>query len=204
MISPDQEKRIKEFSQKATEAFKFLESEYGFVRKGLRRIDLDSPRDAAVVITYVGKQIGVIVGWGIPEIYVNLTELCDQDIPQRVTRYGKDKGTLPYAISLDLLVKMTIEERKGDLVPPLPEMKPYISFTEMSFMKPSKYSEMLNNKLGEVLNIFAKRLKEYGTNILQGDTSIFRRVLDYENEFRKSLWKRRERGKKASKFGDGS
>ncbi len=190
MASVESKRRIKDFSRAVQIAFQYLVDEYGFVCKGVKEIDMDSPKDAVVTITYLGKDVGVIIGWAMPEIFVTITELEQKDIPKRVSTFSNQKG-LPRAISLDLLVKMRIEEGKEKPTSPLQEMGRFVSFTEMSFKRMQKYCEMLNERLEDVVQVFAERLRKYGSEILRGDTSIFPKVQEYAGNFYGGRWKKK-------------
>lgn len=181
MTSNDIEKRIREFSDKTIEAFYFLEKEYGYNRKKLKRNGFKDPRDAEVYIRYFGKKVAVEITWaiGASAVAVGLYELQGGKIPdqEKVSFYGHEGFSR--AINLDSLVRMLTA---GKINSPLPEYAGNISFAEID-RRVKTASDMIKTDIGGILKILAERLKKYASNILKGDTSIFQQVQKHHREY---------------------
>jgi hypothetical protein len=179
MNASELEDRIQEFSDRTIEAFHFLESQYGYCRNELERSGFESLRDAEVFIQYFSKKVAVEVTWaiGASSIAVGLYELKKRKIPEKVSFYG-DYG-YARAINLDSLVRMLTD---GKVTSPLPEYLIDISFAEMC-RRAEKATEMIRKDIGSILKTLADRLKEYGADILKGDTSIFPQVQKHHRKY---------------------
>jgi hypothetical protein len=167
MISDDLKKRIREFETKTIEAFHFLEKEYGYKRKKLKRKYFDYPGERTVSIQYFSKNVAVEIDWYIGDgnMAVGLYELQKGKIPENVSFYGHEG----YArgINLDSLIGMIT---KGKVKSPIPRGL-------------EKAVEMIRTDMGGILETFADRLKKYAHEILKGDTTIFPQVQKYHREF---------------------
>jgi len=167
MISNDLKKRISEFADKTIEAFHFLEKEYGYKRKKLKKRDFEYPIDAEVYIRYFSKKVAIEVVWSIGNlnVAVGLYELHKGKIPDDVSFYGHEG--FARGISLNSLVRMIT---KGKVKSPIPRGL-------------EKSKAMIETNMDGILKTFAEWLKKYAPEILKGDTSIFPQVQQYHREF---------------------
>ena len=177
-----QERRelIAQFSSKFQEHFYFLESEYGYIRGELKKCDFHYPQDAYVAIPYLGRNVGVQIIWSINNGYMTVifAELENHKIPVKISFYG-DVGYWR-AIKLESLIDVICPEK---IILPLPQITPKISFAETE-RRINKSTEMIRTDMGGILEGFAKILKEVGSEILKGDTSMFPDVQAYH----KKIW----------------
>lgn len=175
----DIEGSIREFTAKTIEEYHFLENEYGYTRKELEKKGFEYPRNAIAFIRYFSEKVAVevIFGIGRSAITVGLYELKHGKIPEKVSFYGH-KG-FSRAINLDSLVRMLTD---GEITSPLPEIPRNLSLGEVN-RRLKKNAELIETKMGEILKTLAERLKEYASNILKGDTSIFPKVQDHHRKF---------------------
>jgi len=179
MSSINDEKRIRQFSNKTIKSFHFLESEYGYKREKLEMVDFEYPIERSVLIRYFSKDVAVEVIWyiGKHEIAVGLYELQDGKIPEKVSVYG-DEG-YGRAINFDSLVRMLTD---GKITSPLPERTLDISFAERC-RRVEKAREMIRSNMAEIIETIAERLKMYASDILKGDTSTFSRVQEHHRKY---------------------
>ncbi|MGD2093146.1 MAG: hypothetical protein PVH61_43695 [Candidatus Aminicenantes bacterium] len=175
----EEEKRIREFSDKVIESFHFLEKEYGYKRKELEKEYFDYPIERKVFIRYFSKKVAVEVVWyiGHCNIAVGLYELHKGKIPENVSFYGHYGYSR--AINLDSLVRMLTD---GEINSPLPERTFHISNAEL-FRRVEKSTELIRTNMSWILETFAERLKKYAPEILKGDSSIFPRVQEHHTKF---------------------
>ena|SRR5438132_3339249 len=168
---------VKRFASQVRTAFAFLEKKYGYSREGPILLNFEYPKDARTVMRYLGPSVGIEVEMSLGDIGIGIYELENGQIPKRVSFYG-DKG-YARAIDLDSLVRTVTQ---GAVRSPLPELPSDISNAEM-IRRVERRSEMLRTGMEEILKTYAERLKQYGSDILNGDTSIFPAVQQHHSEF---------------------
>ncbi len=171
--------RLQKFFSDVSVEFRFLEIDFGFTRRSLERRDFEHARDASAIVPYVGRLVGIQVIWGLGEavISVCLYELEDGEFPEKYSFYKAN--TVARAIHLDSLVRFLSD---GEVGSPLPEITPDLSVAEM-IRRGERRARMINADMRGVLSEFANRLKEFGSDVLRGDTSVFSDVQAHHERF---------------------
>jgi hypothetical protein len=172
------EKNITHFEKAVLTSFSFLETEYGFRRRGLERRDFEDYRDANVVVPYYGATVAVCAYYYVGDIRVGAAcyELENGRMPERVSFYG-DPG-YARAINVDSCVAMA---SGGTIAPILPEPSPRQPRIG-EFRAADLRRQALKTNMAGVVAEVARRLKTFCAPALKGDTSNFSAVQRFHKQ----------------------
>lgn len=164
--------QIEIFFAETTKAFHFLETQYGYQQ---RERDIEHPdegRDARARVIYIGSRVGVQIGWGFADaiIGVYFFELLQAGVfPSIITYYPfKDDAHKAKGIRL-----YTLAEMLGHIDDP-----DFLLKKVDNFRTRIKRSKIIQAQLPDILAGLARATQTYATSILQGDTTIFPRVMN--------------------------
>jgi len=179
-VDKNLEKELDDFSTIVQKEFNFLVDDYGFTRNELKKLDFESAKDKHVKIDYVNNFLCVQIDWYLVDcsMGVGLIELEDGRMTNKFSYFGREG--LARAVSLSTLVEFLTN---GKVKNPLPHFGPKASGRKA--MKADREREKLINEDKQgILATYSSWLREYATDILKGDTSIFEVVQRYGNEKR--------------------
>jgi hypothetical protein len=164
------------FSSEVQKKFDFLVDDYGFTYQGLEKRDFNYGRDARVSETYLGEGVGVRITWwiGDSKISVSLYELQGGKIPDKASFYGDDG----YSRAINLHSFLEMLHSKNLLPKSVPERLTNIAGGKNI----DKRTEMIRTRVDRILEALAAAVTEFGSEILQGDTSIFPEVQTYHRQ----------------------
>lgn len=173
----EQERLLDNFANAIREEFGFLD-DYGFVAKDLEIVDFEYPRDKRARIDYVSNHLCVRIEWCLIDstIGIGLIEAENGQVPDKYSYFAK--AGFARAISLASLVEFLTH---GTLENPLRDVGAKEGAREI-IKAWRKREELIKQDMKGILAIYASWLKEYARDILNGDTSIFGLVQEYEKE----------------------
>ncbi len=179
MNRDDLERRATKFSDIVSDEFTFLQDDFGYRLETLQLRDIQYPQDAHAAVPFLGTSVAieVVLGFGDDSVSVVLYELSGGKVPRRISFYGEDNAAR--AIRLDSLVRMLSGD---DFRFPLPDITPGLSVAEMGRRGQAR-SQLVRENLRGVVSGFAQLLKEYGSDILKGDTTFFKDIQAYHSKF---------------------
>lgn len=172
---------ISSFEEKTKEAFRFLENDFGLKRMELKRISLNDFRDAEIKLRYSGRAVAVDLYWDFPSAYIgaSIIETINGSAPEKYSTFVRKKD-FGNAISLYSLV---------EVIDPTASDEFLLKFKWKETMRNvNKRAKIINESMDGILENLAYMLKKYASNILEGDTSIFPQVQDYEKEQRDRIY----------------
>lgn len=159
--------RVVDFFATATEAFHFLEQQYGYQRQdGF----VEEERDATARLRYLGSRVGVEISWYFANsaIGVSFIELLQPGmLPDFWAAFGNYPGAAK-AISLYTLVEM-----QGHLE------DPDFLLQYNGSRKRNKRAKLIEMRMPDILAGLARATQTYAADILEGDISIFPQVMAY-------------------------
>jgi hypothetical protein len=172
------EEKLNDFSDIVQEYFSFLVDDYGFVRKGLEKLDFEYPQDKQARIEYLSDFLCVRIDWHLADatMGVGLIELERGKIPEKYSYFEK-KG-FSRAVNLSTLVEFL---SKGEMRDPLPNAGPRAGARKI--MKAWRERErLIEQNKRNILATYSNWLRTYASDVLARDTSIFEPVQRYEKE----------------------
>lgn len=173
---------IEAFFTETTNAFHFLEAEYGY--QLLERVtqDLKYFQDATALVHYVSTRVGIEVVWGFADSFIGVSfiELLQPGIfPASCSPFPfRDRPETAKSISLYTLAEML--GRIDD--PNFLLKKVYSSRTS------NRRAKIIESRMPEVLAGLAHATQTYARPILQGDTSIFPKAMQFYVEEQKKYY----------------
>lgn len=168
--------QVETFFAETAKAFHFLETQYEYQQ--LER-DIEHPdegRDATARVIYIGSRVAVEIAWGFAAgvIGVCFIELLQTGVFPSVITYYPSKDDAHKAKGIRLY---TLAEMLGHLDDP-----DFLLKKVDNFRTRIKRSKIIQAQLPDVLAGLARATQTYATSILQGDTTIFPRVMNADAE----------------------
>lgn len=153
--------------------FAFLEIEFEFKQLDTVVRNPKSRMDRELEIPFLSESVGLVVRWAPIEhdVSVDFVELKAGQIPPT---YSLD-GDIGYAraITLDSLIDV-VAGRAID--PVLPQLTPRLSFSETCRRADAK-RRMVCEEFENVVLEYARRTRQYASNVLEGQLNIFDKVI---------------------------
>ena len=164
MTDVDYSRIVDEFDRHVRAHFAYVESDYGFTSSQAQTRDLDDPRDAVVSIRYktedVGLTIGLsLIGAGINAFFKNLNWI-EAPMNIRVKSVSLDSVA---AYRTNGVAKLLLHELTSGCHKSWP-------------------SGFLLDNMELAIATLATRVKEHGSDILNGDVSSFPEIKTFERE----------------------
>jgi hypothetical protein len=163
---------IELFFAETTKAFHFLESEYGYRYLGQKIIYPDEGRDTRAIVNYAGSRVGVQIGWGFADgiIGIYFIELLEPyTFPTSISYYPfEDRPDTAKGIRLYTLAEMLDYSDDPN----------FLLKNVENFRTSNRRMKTIETRMPEVIAGLALASQTYATPILQGDTSIFPRVMN--------------------------
>jgi hypothetical protein len=164
------DEQIDTFFAEATEAFAFLERDYGYQHLEGDILYPEELRDKTALSRYVASQVGVEIAWSIADadIDVIFVELVHPYIlPRKISRYSIPGAAR--AIGLFSLAQM-----RGVLGDPN-----FLLAYRQKARSWKKSKELIETRRKEILEGLARATQRYASTIVQGDTSMFTEAMEY-------------------------
>jgi len=160
--------KINEFSKLIEDKFKFLEDDYHFQRGILEKIDFQYVKDQKVRIVYYSGIICIVIEWYLIEsnIGIGIIELNKGKIPEKYSYYD---NKFFRAIGLSDLVEY---KSKGTIKNPLPQAGGKLTTKQITKAWKER-EQLINNEMENLLDKYSLFLKEYASEVLKGDLSMF-------------------------------
>lgn len=141
-------------------------------------LDFEYPKDRHVKIDYISSFLCVRIEWYLIDaaIGVGLIELENGRVPGKYSYFEKEG--FARAIRLTTLVEFLTN---GELKDPLPKAGAKARTVKITTAWRER-EELIHHNMKGVIAAYSNWLKEYASDILKGDTSIFRDVQEYEQK----------------------
>jgi len=163
------ESRIDFFFSETTQAFHFLEEQYKYQQqKGF--VESEDQRDTRAIIRYVGPQIGIQISWYFAGSMINVSfiQLLQPGIfPTKWAFFGH----YPHAAhAIDIYTLAEFLGHRDD---------PNFFFRDSKPRNRNKRWKLIDTKLHDILMGLARATQLYAADILEGDSSMFPKVMAY-------------------------
>lgn len=159
-----------------TKAFHFLADQYGCGQPEKSIQDPQDIREARVMIKYTSPHIGIQVTWAIAQGFLDaaFVELLQAGIfPSQVSFLPfRDESATAKAVNLRELVDILGHGDNPDLL-----LKKMDSSRALN-----KRVKLIETSMPAILAGLARATQTYASSILQGDTTLFPRVMNYHAE----------------------
>lgn len=172
---------INNYFKKSGDIFKFLETDFDYIRTGSEIKNESYYPDAEAILNYSGNKVAIKVFWNFAGALIGVVfiELQNGQLPEKISFWGN--GDYGRAISLYSLINViNTEESKHFL------LKNYYS---VMFRDIKKREKIINENMEQVLENLAIMTKKYALDVLRGDTSIFPKIQAYEEELMKQNYR---------------
>jgi hypothetical protein len=165
--------KIEAFFAETTNAFHFLETEYGYRPPERVTRDLEYVKDARASVHYVSSHVGIEVEWAFADnrIAVYFTELLQSGVlPASSSQYPfRDGSNTAKVISLYTLAAVLGHSDDPD----------FLLKKVNSSRTANKRRKIIETRMPDVLAGLAHATQTYARPILQGDTTIFPKVMQF-------------------------
>jgi hypothetical protein len=160
------------FFSEATEAFQFLEHQYGYQRQEGQIKSPDDIRDTAALLSYVGTRVGVQISWYFADAFIGVAfvELQQPGVfPQNYSFYPVKQENLMKAIDLYTLSEIYgVQQNQDFLLQDTDNPRKY-----------KKHAKLIQTNRKGIIAGLARATQIYAAAILQGDTFLFPDVMHY-------------------------
>lgn len=165
---------VKKFINEVSINFLFLEK-YGFKKVEVEIENENFYPDSEVVIKYIGKSIGIEIYWYFAGANIGVTffKLNNGEIPKKKVFFGKSMDAAE-AISLYSLARYLDKwDSKLFLLD---------NVDNVTISKIKVRERIITDNMSGTVEGLSIAVKKLASNIIDGDTSIFNNVFDYQNK----------------------
>jgi hypothetical protein len=166
---------LERFISETVETFKFLEVEYGYRMVSKEIENKNYFPDAEAVVRYADSRIGIEVFWYFASSIIGVAFIKLQN------------GRFPDGKSKDALV-INLHALAGYLSQGKDKMFLLKDPSSTTFAKIKKREKIINENMKGVLENLAEGVRKYALDIISGDTSLFRKVKQYQMEIISKLY----------------
>lgn len=167
---------VKKFITEVIKKFTYLEDEYGYKLVEGKVENQDYYPDSQAVVKYIGPFISVEVYWYFAgaNIGVVFVERRDGVIPEKKIFFGESSG---FARAINLYTLAKLLNKWDDRIFLLED-----DIDNVTVSKIEKREKVINQNMNEIIEGLAYAVKKIANQIITGDTSIFKDVMNYQRE----------------------
>jgi len=171
---------LQQFITEVNMKFAFLE-EYGYRKIEDKIENADYYPDSEVVVKYIGESVGIEIYWYYAgaNIGVVFVELKYGEIPQKKVFFGEPKDA-SRAINLYSLARYL--NKLDDKLFFLKDVD------NVTIPKIKKREKVIKKNISGIMDGLSTAVNKLAANIISGDTSIFKDIMDYQNDIVKKQY----------------
>lgn len=171
---------VQKFITEVKSKFAFLE-ELGYKRMEIEIENDDYYPDSQVVVKYCGKSVGIEIYWYFAgaNIGVVFIELINGKTPEKKVFYGEPKDA---SRAINLYSLAAYLDKWDDTIFLLKDID------NVTVPKIKKREKIIKENMPGVIDGLSSAVSEMALKIINGDTSIFKDVMDYQSELIKQQY----------------
>lgn len=171
---------VQKFITKVNLSFEFIER-YGYKKIEGEIQSADYYPDSEVVVKYIGKSVGIEIFWYFAgaNIGVVFFELQNGEIPLKKIFFGEPIDA-SRAINLYSLAEYL--NKRDDKLFLLKDVD------NVTFAKIKKREKVINENMSGIIDGLSTAVSKLAVSIINGDTSIFKDVMDYQTKLIKKQY----------------
>lgn len=171
---------VQKFITEVNLKFAFLEG-YGYKKIEGEIKNADYYPDSEVVVKYIGKSVGIEIFWYFAGANIGVTffELQNGEIPLKKVFFGELNNA---SMAIDIYSLAEYLNKWDDKLFLLKDVD------NVTFAKIKKREKVINENMSGVIDGLSTAVSKLAGSIINGDTSIFKDVMDYQSKLIKKKY----------------